>query len=89
MKFLLTKYRLISIWLSLFILAMAFVIGSDEEIRAVCVPLAFAAGTLLYAAGALREWMRSRMTACLIEVIFAVCMLTGTFLSILRLGGII
>lgn len=89
MKFLLTKYRLISIWLSLFILALAFVIGSDSEVRTVCIPFALGAGTLLYAAGAVREWMLSRMTACLIETLFAVCMLTGTFLSILRLGGII
>lgn len=89
MKFLLTKYRLISIWLSLFILAMAFVIGSDAGIRAVCIPFTFGAGTLLYAAGAVREWMLGWMTACLIEILFAICMLTGTFLSLLRLGGII
>lgn len=89
MKFLLEKYRVISIWLSLIILALSFVIGSDEESRAFCVFLAFLTGTFLYAAGGAREWMLNRMTACLIEVILAVCMLTAAFLSLLRMGGII
>lgn len=89
MKFLAEKYRVISIWLSLTILALAFVIGSDDENRAVCIFLAFAAGTLLYTAGAAREWMMNRMTACLIEGLLAVCMLTAAVLSLFRMGGII
>lgn len=89
MKFLVEKYRVISIWLSLIILALAFVIGSDEERRAFCVFLAFVAGTFLYSVGGMREWMLNRMTACLVEVLLAICMLTAAFLSLLRLGGII
>lgn len=89
MKFFVEKYRVISIWLSLIVLALAFVIGSDEESRAVCVFLVFVVGTLLYLVGAAREWMLNRMTACLVEALLAICMLTSALLSLLRLGGII
>ena len=33
--------------------------------------------------------MRNRVTAALIEMLLAVCMLTGGLLSLLRLGGIL
>lgn len=89
MKFFVEKYRVISIWLSLIVLALAFVIGSDDENRAVCVFLVFVVGTLLYSVGAAREWMLNRMTACLVEALLAVCMLTSAILSLLRLGGIL
>lgn len=89
MKFFAEKYRVISIWLSLIVLALAFVIGSNDERRAVCVFLVFAAGTLLYSVGAMREWAMNRMPACLVEGLLAVCMLTASILSLLRLGGII
>lgn len=89
MKFFAEKYRVISIWLSLIVLALAFVIGSEQESRAICVFLVFVAGTLLYSVGAVREWMLNRMPACLIEALLAVCMLTSAVLSLLRLGGII
>lgn len=89
MKFFAEKYRVISIWLSLTVLALGFVIGSDDERRAVCVFLAFVVGTLLYSVGAAREWMLNRIPACLIEALLAVCMLTASILSLLRLGGII
>ena len=87
MRFLEKNYRLFSIWLSLLILTLAFVTGSDRPVRAVCVTAAFFAGTLLYLLGGIREWMRNRVTAALIEMLLAVCMLTGGLLSLLRLGG--
>lgn len=89
MKFFVEKYRVISIWLSLIVLALAFVIGSDDERRAICVFLVFVVGTLLYSVGAAREWMLNRMTGCLVEALLAICMLTSAILSLLRLGGII
>lgn len=89
MRFLEKNYRLLSIWLSLLVLALAFVTGSDRPARAVCVTAAFFAGTLLYVLGSIREWMRNRVTAALIEMLLAVCMLTGGILSLLRLGGIL
>lgn len=89
MKFFREKYRVLSIWLSLIILALAFVIGSDQECRGICISLAFIFGTLLYSVGGAREWMLNRMTACLLETLLAICMLTAAILSLLRLGGII
>ena len=44
MKGFLEKYRNISVWLSLFILAMWFVGASDQENRMPCMLLAFLAG---------------------------------------------
>ena len=44
MRFLEKNYRLFSIWLSLLILTLAFVTGSDRPVRAVCVTAAFFAG---------------------------------------------
>ncbi len=43
MKGFLEKYRNISVWLSLFILAMWFVGASDQENRMPCMLLAFLA----------------------------------------------
>ncbi len=89
MRFLEKNYRMLSVWLSLLILTLGFVTGSDRSSRAVCVTAAFFAGTLLYVLGSIREWMKNRVTAALIEALLAVCMLTCGILSLLRLGGII
>lgn len=89
MRFLEKNYRQFSIWLSLLILTLAFVTGSDRSGRAVFAAAAFFAGMLLYLLGSIREWMRNHMTAALVEALLAVCMLTGGFLSLLRLGGIL
>lgn len=89
MRFLEKNYRMLSIWLCLLILALAFVTGSDKPARAVCVTAAFFAGTLMYILGSIREWMRNHVTAALVEALLAVCMLTGGLLSLLRLGGIL
>lgn len=88
MKFLVEKYKVISIWLSLAILALAFYIGSDEECRAVCVPLALLLGTLLHLLGSTRELACNRMVACLIETVLTVVMVSGLILSLLGLGGV-
>ncbi|MBS6396929.1 MAG: hypothetical protein KH452_07235 [Clostridiales bacterium] len=89
MRFLLGKYRIIVIWMSLLILALAFLIGSDTGCCEAVMPLAFAAGTLIYVLGAVREWMQNRMFACMIEALLVIVMLTGLVLSLLRLGGMV
>jgi len=89
MKFILKRYQTISIWLSLLIISLAFVIDSDRSARNVFVPIAFFAGMLLYMLGGIREWTQSRLTAALIEASLAVCMLIGGILSLFRLGGLL
>lgn len=89
MKFLLKKYRVISICLSLAILTLAFVVGSDREWRAVCMTLAFFIGALLYGLGGVREWMLDRRFGSMVEIFLAVCMLIAMVLSLLYLGGVL
>lgn len=89
MRFLEKNYRQLSIWLSLLILTLAFLTGSGGSGRAVFATAAFFAGMLLYLLGSIREWMKNRMTAALVEALLAVCMLTGGSLSLMRLGGIV
>ncbi len=53
MKFIVRQYRVITIWLSIMIIGLAFTVGADRPGRPACVALAFLAGTLLYAAGSM------------------------------------
>lgn len=85
MKLWLKRYQIVSICLSLAIVSLAFVIGSEKEYRAVFTVIVFFLGTLLYLVGSVREWVRNRMTACVLEAVLAVCMLTGAVLSLVRL----
>lgn len=87
MKFLLKKYRILSIWMSLGILTLAFVVGSDEEWRPICMTLAFLIGTFLYGFGGIREWMLGRRVGSMVELFLAVCMLIAVVLSLLSFGG--
>ncbi len=87
MKFLVEKYRVVSIWLSLAILALGFYIGADEECRLVCVPLAFLLGAVLYLLGGICEWKSRRRFACLILVILTFMMLAGMAVSLVQWGG--
>ena len=88
MKFLVEKYKVISIWLSLAVLALAFYIGSDAECRAVCVPAAFLLGAMLYGLGGVREWYLNHLLGCLIDLILTLIMLAGLILSLLMAGGL-
>lgn len=88
MKFLVEKYKSISVWLSLAILALAFCIGSDTDCRNVCVPVAFLLGTVLYGLGGVWEWKQSRTVSCLVNFILALLTLTGAILSFLKAGGL-
>lgn len=89
MKFLLEKYRVLSIWLSLLILALAFVVGSDTEWRPFCVMLAFLAGAVMFGLGGIREWMLGHRIGSMTEAFLAACMWIASVLSLLRLGGIL
>lgn len=89
MKFIAAKYRMLSIWLSLIIVSLAFVIGSDKPSRRICVPAAFLVGALMYLLGVIREWSRGRRAAVLIELLLMICMMTGAVLSIFQWGGTI
>lgn len=89
MKFIARQYTVITIWLSILIIGLAFVVGSDRPVRPVCVSLSFLAGTLLYGVGTVRAWSRNRMTACTIEMLLTVCMLVCTILSFSRMGGLL
>ena len=77
MKFIIKKYRMITIWLSLFILSAAFVVGSDRPSRGVCL------------LGSVRAWTKEHVTTALVELLLAVCMLTGTVLTLLQQGGLL
>lgn len=87
MKFIIKRYRIITIWLSLLIICFACVVGSDRPSRTICVPTAFILGMFLYLLGGIREWTRDHVTTALIELLLAVCMLIGAVLSLLRQGG--
>lgn len=87
MKFLLTKYRILSVWMCLIILTLSFVVGSDMEWRQVCMTLAFLTGALLYSLGGIREWMLGRRVGSMVELFLSVCMWIAAVLSLLCLGG--
>ena len=69
MKGCLEKYRNISVWLSLFILAMWFVGASDQENRMPCMLLAFLAGAGIFGSGAAREWTMDNRLGSLIYAV--------------------
>ena len=87
MKSIAERYRPLSIWLSLLIISLAFVIGSDESSRWISIPAAFGLGALLYLLGGIREWSRGRVPAVLMELFLSALMLSGALLSFLYLGG--
>ena len=68
MKLWLKRYQVVSICLSLMIVSLAFVIGSDGA----------------YGAGSMREWVRNRMAACVLQGMLAVCMLAGGIMSLVQ-----
>ncbi len=87
MRWIAKNYQVISIWLSLLIVSMGFIIGSDRALMGVGVPLTFFTGALLYLSGSIREWRQNRMPMVLFELLLFLCMLAGMVLSLLRLGG--
>ena len=70
MKGFLEQYRNITVWLSLFILAMGFVAASDEEHQMACMLFAFLAGVLLFGAGTAREWAVKNQPSCAWEELY-------------------
>ena len=82
------KYRLTTACLSLVILTLAFVVGSDKELSRICIPLAFAAGALLYGTGASYNRRANRKTAGRLQGLCALLFLAAFVFSVLRMGGI-
>ena len=89
MKGFLERYRNITVWLSLFILAMGFVAASDEEQRMVCMLFAFLAGAFLFGAGTAREWAVKNQPGVSCYAVLTAAMWMAVVVTILRLGGIL
>ena len=89
MKSLLKHYRLYTIWICLFIVAMAFTAASDRQYHSLCVTLAFFAGGLLYTLGVIKEWTSGNRIAGAVQLVLASCMWTAMICSILLAGGIL
>lgn len=89
MRFLLNHYRTLVIWLSVIVLALAFVAGSDDGWRLACVTAAFLAGACMYSIGGVRCWMQKKKIGSAVETLLAVCMWTAFILMLLYLGGIL
>ena len=101
MKGFLEKYRNISVWLSLFILAMWFVGASDQENRMPCMGLtsnkylimlmllAFLAGAGIFGSGAAREWTMDNRLRSLIYAVLTGFMWAAVVLAGLSMGGIL
>ena len=89
MKRFLERYRNITVWLSLFILAMGFVAASDEEQRMVCMLFAFLAGAFLFGAGTAREWAVKNQPGVFCYAVLTAAMWMAVVITILRLGGIL
>ena len=89
MKGFLEKYRNISVWLSLFILAMWFVGASDQENRMPCMRLAFLAGAGIFGSGAAREWTMDNRLGSLIYAVLTGFMWAAVVLAGLSMGGIL
>lgn len=84
MKLWFKRYQVVSICLSLMIVSLAFVIGSDGAYGEFFTVVAFFLGTVLYLAGSMREWVRDRMAACVLQGMLAVCMLAGGIMSLVQ-----
>lgn len=89
-KFLIEKYRVLSIWSCIGILALAAVVFSDDVHKELCILVIFLLAALLYGSGALREWSTTgRKIVGLIQAVMAVMALTAAVLQCLRMGGIL
>ncbi|HBN56610.1 MAG TPA: hypothetical protein DD414_07520 [Lachnospiraceae bacterium] len=89
MKFVLQKYQIISVTLSLLILCAGFTAASDQEKRGICFLLALLFGILLYAIGSIRAGSLKRLPVCVIEGCMSLGLLAAAVLVLLRMGGIL
>lgn len=85
MKIWLKRYQVVSVCLSLVIVTLAFVIGSDGAHRGLFTVTTFFLGAVLYLLGSVREWLRNRMAVCALEGLLSVCMLVGAVMSLIQL----
>lgn len=89
MRFLLNHYRTVIIWLSLIVLVLSFVAGSDDRWRLACVTAAFLAGACMYSIGGVRCWIQRKKIGSVVEMLLAVCMWMAFLFMLLYLGGIL
>lgn len=87
MRWILEKYENISVWLSLFILAMAAVALTDDTWRLRSMALAFLAGTLLFGLGVARGWRLGHRPQAFVEMGLTVCTGAVLVLLLLHMGG--
>ncbi|MBR5509570.1 MAG: hypothetical protein IKV59_05905 [Lachnospiraceae bacterium] len=87
MKFLVEKYKVVSVWLSLAILALGFYIGANQECRDICVPFTFLLGMVMYLSGCIYEWRHRRRFAGIILLILTLLMAAGMVFSVFGWGG--
>lgn len=89
-KFFIEKYRVLSIWACIAILALAAVVLSDDTHKELCILVIFFLAAFLYGIGAFREWNTTkRKIMGLIQAVMAMMALTAAALQILRMGGIL
>ncbi len=87
MRWILEKYENISVWLSLFILAMAAVACSYETWIMRSSALAFFAGTLLFGFGAAKGWQLGHHPQAFVEIGLMLCTGAAFILALLHMGG--
>ncbi len=89
MRFFIEKYRSLSVWLSLAIIAMAFVAGSADSNTSCCITAAFLTGAVMYGIGGAREWSLGRRTFCWIHELWATALLACAVWYQLEMRGIL
>ncbi|MCD8195868.1 MAG: hypothetical protein LUE24_01625 [Lachnospiraceae bacterium] len=87
MRWILEKYENISVWLSLFILAMAAVALTDDIWKMRSTALAFFAGTLLFGFGAVKGWQLGHRPQAFVEIGLTLCTGAAFILALLHMGG--
>lgn len=82
------KYQAVSIWISLFVIALFFVTAVSEGFRDIGIPLSFLGGSALYAIEAMRQWKLGRRIFSFLQIVLAVLMLSALLYYFLRQKGI-
>lgn len=83
------KYQAISVWISLFVIALFFVTAVSQNWRAVCIPLSFLGGSILYAMEAMRQWILGKKFFSFVHIVLLVLMLLALLAYFLQQKGIL
>lgn len=82
------KYQAVSIWISLFIIALSFVTAVSESFRNIGIPLSFLGGSALYAIEASKQWKLGRKIFSFLQIALALLMLAAMLCYLLGQKGI-